>query len=94
MLTGLDVSMNGTVKVYKFRMYDIATEKFKTSARMATHTCIKRINARPIKGTEREVDKEAVDGDGMTTIGFETLRRQPAVALLDGLGSGETNGTR
>ena len=84
--------MNGTVKVYKFRLYDIASEQFKTSARMATHTCIKRINARPIKGTEREVDKEEVDSDGMTTIGFETLRRQPAAALLDGLGSGETKG--
>jgi predicted RNA-binding protein len=65
--------MNGTVKVYKFRMYDIASEQFKISARMATHACIKRINARPIKGTELEIDREEVDSDGMTTIGFEAL---------------------
>ena len=65
--------MNGTVKVYKFRMYDIASDKFKVSSRMATYACIKRISARPIKGTEQEIDKQKVDSDGMTMISFETV---------------------
>jgi hypothetical protein len=66
-------AMYGTVKVYKFRMYDIASDKFKVSSRMATYACIKRINARPIKGSEVEIDRREVDGDGMTPIGFEAL---------------------
>jgi hypothetical protein len=50
--------MYGTVKVYKFRMYDIVSEKFKVSSRMETYACIKRINARHIKGSELEIDKK------------------------------------
>jgi hypothetical protein len=69
----VDGAMYGTVKVYKFRMYDIASEKFRVSSRMATYTCIKRINARPIQGSELEVDKKEVDRDGMTTVDFEAL---------------------
>jgi hypothetical protein len=47
-----DTHMFRTVKVYKFRMYDIANEEFVISRRMATYACIRRINAQPIKGTE------------------------------------------
>jgi hypothetical protein len=37
----------GRVKVYRFRLYDIASEDFKISARMATAACIRRIHAEP-----------------------------------------------
>jgi predicted RNA-binding protein len=70
-MRGVNRSISGTVKVYRFRMYEIASDKFKVSSRMATYACIKRINARPIKGTEIEIDKVNIDGDGITTIGFE-----------------------
>jgi predicted RNA-binding protein len=46
----------GRVKVYRFRLYDIASEDFKISARMATHTCIRRIHAELIRSTELEID--------------------------------------
>jgi hypothetical protein len=62
--------MNSTVKVYRFRKYDIASDAFKVSARMATRTCINRISGLPIKGTELKTNSANVDGDGMTEIGF------------------------
>jgi hypothetical protein len=67
---GTGRNMNGTVKVYKFRKYDIASDCFLISNRMATRTGIKRINALPIKGTEMEIDRANADDDGMTEIGF------------------------
>ena len=59
----------GRVKVYRFRLYDIASESFKISARMATPACIRRIHAEIIKRTELEIDKQYVDSDGMTEVG-------------------------
>jgi hypothetical protein len=67
----------GRVKVYRFRFYDIASESFKISSRMATPSCIRRIRGEIIKRTELEIDKQYVNGDGMTEIGFvdpEALR--------------------
>jgi hypothetical protein len=58
------------MKVFRFRLYDIASEDFKISARMATPACIKRIRAELIHRTEVEIDKKDLDGDGMTAIGF------------------------
>ncbi len=58
------------MKVYRFRLYDIASESFKISARMATPACIRRIHAEIIKRTELEIDKQYVNGDGMTEVGF------------------------
>jgi hypothetical protein len=46
------------VKVYRFRLYDIASEDFKISARMATPACIRRIHGEIIKRTELEIDKQ------------------------------------
>jgi hypothetical protein len=77
----------GRVKVYRFRLYDIASEDFKISARMATPACIRRIHAEIIKRTELEIDKQYVNSDGMTEIGFVdpgalrtylTIRAEPA----------------
>jgi hypothetical protein len=58
------------VKVYRFRLYDVASENFKISARMATPACIRRIGGEIMKRTELEVDKQYVNSDGMTEIGF------------------------
>ena len=60
--------MKGTIKVYRFRLYDIAAEEFRLSARMATQACIRRIHAQPIRSTELEIDKRYLDADGMTAI--------------------------
>jgi predicted RNA-binding protein len=60
----------GTVKVYRFLLYDIVSEDFKISARMATHACIRRIHAKLIRRTELEIDKKDLNTDGMTEIGF------------------------
>jgi hypothetical protein len=60
----------GRVNVYRLRLYDIASEKFKISDRMATPACIRRIRAEIIKRTELVIDKQYVNSDGMTEIGF------------------------
>ncbi len=60
----------GRVKVYRFRLYDIASENFKISIRLATPGCIRRIRAEIIKRTELEIDKQYVNSDGMTEVGF------------------------
>ena len=58
------------MKVYRFRLYDIASEDFQISARMATPACIKRVGAELIHRTELEIDKRYLNGEGMTEIGF------------------------
>ena len=67
--------MTGRVKVYRFRLYDIASEDFKISARMATPACIKRIRADLIHRTELEIDKKDLNADGMTEFGV--VDREP-----------------
>ena len=61
----------GRVKVYHFRLYDVASEDFKISNRMATPACIRRIRGEIIKRTEPEIDKQYVNSDGMTVVGFD-----------------------
>jgi hypothetical protein len=60
--------MNGTIKVYRFRQYDIGADEFKLSSRMATLACIRRIHAELIRSSEREIEKRFLDADGMTDI--------------------------
>ena len=60
----------GRVKVFRFRLYDIASDDFKISARMATAACIRRIHAHAIRRTELEIDKRFLNGDGMTEVGL------------------------
>lgn len=60
----------GRVKVYRSRLYDIASEDFKISARMATAACIRRIHAEVIRRTELEIDRRLLNSDGMTEVGF------------------------
>ena len=60
----------GRVNVYRFRLYDIASDDFKISNRMATAACIRRIRAEIIRRTELEIDKQYVNSDGLTDIGF------------------------
>jgi hypothetical protein len=58
--------MNGRVKVYMFRLFDIGNSEFKISTRMATRACIRRIHAELIRSSELEVDKKDLNADGMT----------------------------
>jgi hypothetical protein len=58
--------MVGRVKVYRFRIYDIASDDFKLSARMATRAFIKRVGGELVRSTELEIDKKHVNADGMT----------------------------
>ena len=67
--------MTGRVKVYRFRLYDIASEDFKISRRLATPACIKRIRAELIHRTELEIDKKNLNADGMTEFGI--VDREP-----------------
>jgi hypothetical protein len=60
--------MNGTIKIYRFRQYDIGADEFKLSSRMATLACIRRIHAELIRSSEREIEKRFLDADGMTDI--------------------------
>ena len=64
------IAMSGTTKVFRFRLYDIAAEEFRLSARMATQACIRRINAQLIRSTELEIEKCCLDADGMTGVMF------------------------
>ncbi len=41
---------------------------------MATRACIERIRALPIKGSEIEIHKSELNGDGMTEIGYYEMR--------------------
>jgi hypothetical protein len=59
----------GRVKVYRFRLYDIASKDFKISRRLVTSACIKRIGAELIRRTELEIDKKDLNADGMTEFG-------------------------
>lgn len=62
------------VKVYGFKKYDIVSDRFIISHRMATRACIERIRASPIKGTELEINRSELDSDGMTEIGYYEMR--------------------
>jgi hypothetical protein len=65
--------MKGTVTVYNFRKYDIVSDDFIISARMATRIGIRQINAQIIRGTGIEINRADVNGDGMTEVGFLEL---------------------
>jgi hypothetical protein len=69
-MPGRQQQKTGRVKVYRFRLYDIASEDFKISARMATAACIRHIHAEAIRRTELEIDKRLLNSDGMTEVGF------------------------
>lgn len=75
--------MNGKIKVYRFRQYDIAADEFKLSSRMATLACIRRLNAQLIRSSELEIEKRLLDTDGMTEIiSADRLPGQSAAAIV------------
>lgn len=86
------------MKVYRFRLYDLASEDFKISARLATPACIRRIHAQIIKRSELEIDKKDLNSDGMTECGFAGGDRDPKLgdaelsplALDDRFGDGKS----
>lgn len=71
--------MIGRVKVYRFRLYDIASNDFNVSARMATHAFIKRVSGKLIRSTELEIEKKNVNADETISFFFreEQLASQP-----------------
>src|ERR1700761_574184 len=68
-------AMTGRVKVYRFWLYDIASEDFKISRGLPTPACIKRIRAELIHRTELEIDKKDLSPDGMTELAI--FNREP-----------------
>jgi len=58
-------------KVYRFKKYDINSDQYVVSRRMATRDAIGRINAVLIPESEVEIDNSHVSGDGMTEIDFK-----------------------
>jgi hypothetical protein len=67
--------MTGRVKVYRFRLYDIASDEFRISNRMATAPRIRRLHGELLRRTEIEIDRRELDADGMTGIGFAGVDR-------------------
>ena len=56
-----------TVKVYKWKKFDINTNEYKIGPSMATRQAIKSFGgAVPIEETETEVDVSVLAGNGMT----------------------------
>jgi hypothetical protein len=53
-----------TVKVYRWKRYQITTDEYGVSQRMATREAIAKKNCTPIPETEREVDASQVDAEG------------------------------
>jgi hypothetical protein len=58
------------VSVYRFRKYDITTDDYKTSTRMATHEKVAQICAEIIPGTKREINASLLN-DGWTEKNFD-----------------------
>lgn len=60
-----------TVKVYKWKKFDINSNGYKIGPSMATRQAIRSFGgAVPIEETEPEVDDSMLDGNGMTPIGW------------------------
>ena len=68
------MTRNPRVKVYSFRKYDIVSDCFISSRRMATRASIERIRAVPIKGTEIEINRSELNRDGMTKVGYYEIK--------------------
>ena len=58
------------VRVYRFKKYDIQTDDYVISTRMATEEKIDQIRATAIYGTERQID-ESLLTDGLTAKDFD-----------------------
>jgi hypothetical protein len=64
------------VKVYRFCLYDIGSEDFKISERMATRAASAASTPRSSSDPSSKIDKRHLNSDGMTQVGFfdrETL---------------------
>jgi hypothetical protein len=58
-------SKGGTVRAYRFQLFDIVSNEYVTSTRYATQQCIERLGGR-ITSIPFEVPVAHVDVDGMT----------------------------
>ena len=58
-------------KVYLFKKYDINSDQYVVSRRMATRDAIEGIKAVIIPETEVEIDNSHLSGDRMTEIDFK-----------------------
>ena len=60
-----------TVKVYRWKKFDVNSDEYKIGPRMATRQAIKLFgSAVPIEETETEVDESLLNGNGMTPPGW------------------------
>ena len=60
----------GNVTVYRFSLYDIASDEQRTSRRWATREAIERIGGKVLESTATEVDVAALDENRMTERDF------------------------
>jgi transcriptional regulator with XRE-family HTH domain len=65
------------VKVYKFRKYDIVTDKSVVARRMATRQFIDAARGEPIEGTEIEVEPSVIDANGQAPIDIQPSGPKP-----------------
>ena len=56
--------MAGTVTVYFFQKYDIASDQMIRSKRPATIAAIERVRGEAIKNTAQDVDPDDIDEEG------------------------------
>lgn len=61
------------VTVFPFKAYDIATDEFKRSTRMATKEFIDKIGAQ-IDGDAVKVDRESLEHVGLTSRGLAPIQ--------------------
>ena len=59
------------VAVYRFRRYDISSDEYVTSRRWAILETINLIRAEALIHTERLVDPNSLNAEGMTERGFD-----------------------
>jgi hypothetical protein len=57
-------TMIDRVKIYRFRLYDIASDDFKISTHMTRFSFIKQVIDKIIRNTELEIDKKYVNAEG------------------------------
>lgn len=70
-----------TVRIHRFRLYDINSDSYRVSRRWATRDIIERLGGDIVPGQVAEVDAEVVASEieGMTTLDYnprEALRRK------------------
>jgi hypothetical protein len=70
-------TQGGTIRVYRFQVYDIVRDELVTSTRMASAPAIERIRA--VRGAVSfEVPSEHLDSDGFTQKDYDPVQGAPS----------------